>query len=71
MTGCGIRQGVVVGGTTPDGTDVASEPYDIGRMFHTWFHAVGIDSQTTEYHNGTQPLPIAHDDMSPVADLLR
>ncbi len=70
MTGCGVKPGVVVGETNAEGTDVASEPYDIGHMFHTWYRALGIDSATEEYMNGTQPLPIAHDDMSPVQDLL-
>ncbi len=68
--GCGIRPGVVVGGTTDDGTDVAETPHDIGALFHTWYQALGIDSLSAEYHNGAQPLPIAHDDMRPVADLL-
>lgn len=70
MAGCGIKPGVVVGKTNPAGTDVATKPYDIGYMFHTWFTALGINSLTTEYINGTQPLPIAHDDFQPVRELL-
>ena len=70
MTGCGINRGIVVGETLPDGTDVATEPYDIGHMFHTWYTALGIDSKHHEFMNGTQPLPIAHDDMQPVKELL-
>lgn len=70
MTGSGIQQGVVVGKTNEQGTDVATEPYDIGHMFHTWYEALGIASHKTEYMNGTQPLPIAHDDMRPVKELL-
>lgn len=70
MAGTGIQKGVVVGRTLDDGTDVATEPYDIGAMFHTWYRALGIDSQREEFMNGTQPLPIAHDDMSPVKELL-
>lgn len=68
MAGCGIRRGVVVGKTLADGTDVDSEPYDIGAMFHTWYRALGVDHR--EFMNGTQPLPIAHDDMQHVAELL-
>lgn len=68
--GTGIRPGVVVGKTLDDGTDVATEPYDIGALFHTWYRAVGIDSSEVEFMNGTQPLPIAHDDMAPIAELL-
>jgi hypothetical protein len=70
MTGSGIQQGVVVGKTNDQGTDVATEPYDIGHMFHTWYEALGIVSHKAEYMNGTQPLPIAHDDMRPVKELL-
>jgi len=70
MTGCGINKGVVVGETLADGTDVKTEPYDIGAMFHTWYQAVGIDSKKVEVMNGTQPLPIAHDDMAAVKELL-
>ncbi len=70
MSGCGIREGVVVGETLVDGTDVKTEPHDIGHMFHTWFSAVGIDSSEAEYLNGTQPLPIAHDDMHKIDALL-
>jgi len=70
MTGCGIQQGAVVGETNKQGTDVATEPYDIGAMFHTWYQALGIDTHAKEFMNGTQPLPIAHDDMDAVQELL-
>ena len=70
MTGCGIQRGVVIGETRPDGTDVATEPYDIGHLFHTWYTALGLDTKHAEYLNGTQPLPIAHDDMRPISALL-
>ena len=70
MTGTGIQRGAVVGKTLDDGTDVATEPYDIGAMFHTWYHALGVDSKSVEFMNGTQPLPIAHDDMEPVREVL-
>ncbi len=68
MTGTGIQRGLVVGETLPDGTDVATEPCDIGAMFHTWYRALGVHD--AEFMNGTQPLPIAHDDMKPVEALL-
>jgi hypothetical protein len=70
MAGTGIKKGVVLGETLADGTDTKTEPYDIGSMFHTWYHALGIDTAETEFMNGTQPLPIAHDDMAPVKELL-
>jgi hypothetical protein len=71
MAGAGVRRGVVVGSTSDKGTWVTSEPYDIGHMFHTWFRALGIDSQQTAWDNGGQPLPIAHENCHPVMDLLQ
>ena len=70
MAGAGIKPGVVVGETNSLGTDIVTTPYEIGYMFHTWYTALGIDTSTTEFMNGTQPLPIAHDDYNPVAELL-
>ncbi|QDU96969.1 DUF1501 domain-containing protein [Lignipirellula cremea] len=70
MAGCGINRGLVVGHTDPTGTFVDSEPYDIGHMFHTWFNALGIDSQKHEYDNEGQPLPIANEECYPVKELL-
>ena len=70
MAGSGVKRGIAVGSTSDNGTYVTTEPYDIGYMFHTWFNALGIDSQHTEYDNNGQPLPIAHDDCHPVQELL-
>jgi uncharacterized protein (DUF1501 family) len=68
--GTGIRKGAAVGKTNDKGTWVAGPEYDIGHLFHTWFRALGIDPRTTEYDNGGQPLPIAHEGCKPVTDLL-
>jgi uncharacterized protein (DUF1501 family) len=70
LAGCGLKRGVVVGKTNDKGTFVDGPAYDIGHMFHTWFQALGIDSQLTEYDNHGQPLPIAHDACEPVRDVL-
>ena len=43
MTGCGIRRGVVVGGTDPDGVDVDGPAFDERNLFATLFTALGID----------------------------
>ena len=71
MAGRGIKGGVVEGKTNELGTDVASKPHDIGHVFHTWFKALGIDPKETEYRNGGQPLPIAHEDMHAIAEVLK
>ncbi len=70
MAGSGLKKGIVVGETNDNGTYVKTEPYDIGHMFHTWFNAIGINSEKTEYNNAGQPLPIAHEDMHPIKELL-
>jgi uncharacterized protein (DUF1501 family) len=70
MAGTGLKPGVVVGETNEEGTFVATEEYDIGHLFHTWFQALGIDSTEVEYDNGGQPLPIAHEEMFPVREAL-
>jgi hypothetical protein len=71
MAGRGIKPGVVVGKTNDKGTDVATEPHDVGALFHTWFRALGIDPAETQFRNAGQPLPIAHEDMKPIAEVLR
>jgi hypothetical protein len=70
MAGRGIRGGVVAGKTNDKGTEVATDPVDIGGLFHTWFRALGVNPEETQYRNGGQPLPIAHEDMKPVKEVL-
>src|SRR5437763_1157011 len=59
MAGCGLARGAVVGKTNDKGTFVVDQGHDVGDLFHTWFKALGVDSDTTEYDNNGQPLPIA------------
>ena len=70
MAGRGLKKGVAAGRTNDRGTEVATEPHDIGALFHTWWRALGIDPETTQYRNAGQPLPIAHEDMKPVREVL-
>ena len=70
MAGAGLNHGLVVGETNDKGTEVKSEPYDIGSMFHTWYRALGIDPAEHEFDNVGQPLPIAHEDMKPIKEAL-
>lgn len=70
MAGCGIKRGLAIGQTDRDGVFVTSQELDIGHMFHTWFRALGIDPEKTEYDNRGQPLPIAHDECHAVEELL-
>jgi len=70
MAGTGLKRGVVVGKTNDKGTWVASEELDIGHMFQTWFRALGVDPDVTQYDNKGQPLSLAHEDCKPVKELL-
>jgi len=70
LAGAGIKRGVVTGKTTPDGSAVAENPYDIGHVFHTVFRAVGIKPEETFYKHNGQALAIARDDMGPIAEVL-
>jgi len=70
LAGCGIKRGVVVGKTTPNGAWCDADEYDIGHLFHTVFHCLGIDAAETEYLNNGQPLPIAHDDCRPIREVM-
>ena len=70
MAGCGIQRGAVIGETNDKGTFVKDQGHDIGALFHTWYRALGIDSQRTEFDNHGQPLPIAHDEMVAIKEAL-
>jgi hypothetical protein len=69
MAGCGIARGAVVGKTNDKGTFVVDQGHDVGDLFHTWFKALGIDPDKTEYDNNGQPLPIAHEECAPIKQL--
>jgi uncharacterized protein (DUF1501 family) len=70
MAGCGLKRGLVIGGTNEKGTAVATEEHDIGHLFHTWFRALGVDPDRTHYDNKGQPLPIAHEDCQAIEEVL-
>lgn len=70
MAGCGLNKGAVVGATNELGTFAATQEYDIGHLFHTWFKLLGIDSKAVEYDNAGQPLPLAHDEMFAIKELI-
>ncbi|MFO0871306.1 MAG: DUF1501 domain-containing protein [Pirellulales bacterium] len=70
MAGAGLKRGIVVGETNAVGTWVQSQEFDIGHLFHTWFHRLGIDTKKQEYDNQGQPLPLAHDDCHVIQEAL-
>lgn len=70
MAGTGLKHGIAVGKTNELGTWVTSPEHDIGALFHTWYRCLGIDPSETNYDNNGQPLPIAHEEMQPVKEVL-
>jgi uncharacterized protein (DUF1501 family) len=70
LAGCGIKKGVVVGKTSPDGGFVDEAPYDVGSLFHTVYRAVGIDPDVASFKNNGQRLAIAREDMGPIKEVL-
>ncbi|MDF1752353.1 MAG: DUF1501 domain-containing protein [Verrucomicrobiales bacterium] len=71
MAGTGLKSGAVIGATDAEGVFIdAPHSYDIGAVFHTWYHALGIDSVNEEFYNADQPLPIAHHEMQPIREVL-
>jgi uncharacterized protein (DUF1501 family) len=69
LAGAGIRKGVVVGKTSPDGAWVDESPFDVGHLFKTVFRAVGVDPQA-HYDNNGQPLPVAREETAPMKEVL-
>lgn len=67
--GCGIKPGVVVGATNPEGTEVADREVDAGDLFHTWFQALGIDS-TANHDIPGKTIPIGDPTKAPIDELL-
>ena len=70
LGGAGIREGVVVGKTTDDGVWVDDSPFDVGDLFHTIYRALGVDTNESSFVHKGQPLPIAHEECSPIKELL-
>jgi uncharacterized protein (DUF1501 family) len=71
MAGAGIVPGQVVGETVADGSEIKGNSYDIGHLFHTIFHALGISTSAIHYEQSGQPLPLAHEGMYPIKAMLR
>jgi hypothetical protein len=70
LAGAGVKRGVVVGKTTNNGAFCDDSEYDVGHLFHTMFHCLGVDANKTEYMNNGQPLPIAHEECSKIDEVL-
>lgn len=58
--GCGLKEGIVVGATNDNGTDLKDRPVTIHDLFCTFYHALGIDPhRELVYEN--RPIPFVED----------
>lgn len=70
MAGCGIKGGSVHGKTNKRGTWIDDGEVGYADLFHTYFHALGVNPITTEYDNAGQPLPVANEDHTAIKTVL-
>jgi hypothetical protein len=70
LAGSGLKPGLIAGSTTANGAFCQDAEYDIGHLFHTIFRCLGLDAKTTQYVNNGQPLPIAHEEMDVIKEVL-
>ncbi|MCA9215360.1 MAG: DUF1501 domain-containing protein [Planctomycetales bacterium] len=70
MAGCGIKPGIVFGGTDADGIDVAENPVDQRNLFATIFTALGIDPHTYWDLPGFPDFFFVEEDAEPIAEVL-
>jgi hypothetical protein len=70
LAGSGIKGGSIHGKTNAAGTWVDDGQTSYADLFHTYFHALGIDTHKTEYNNAGQPLPLANEDAAPIKTVL-
>jgi len=70
MTGCGLRRGVVVGGTDADGVDVEGAAYDEQHLFATIFTALGLDPHEAYDLPGMPTFRRVEGGKAPIADVL-
>jgi hypothetical protein len=70
MTGCGLRRGVVVGGTDADGVDVDGKALDEQNLFATIFTALGLDPHAGYDLPGLPTFHRVEDGKEPIGELL-
>jgi len=68
LGGCGIKPGMVWGGTNATGTEVVDGQVTAFDLFHTFYRALGLDPNTHIY-NGDQPLTLTESG-KPITEIL-
>ncbi len=58
--GCGLKEGVVVGATNENGTDIKDRPVTIHDLFCTFYRALGLNPHKELFFEG-RPIPLVED----------
>lgn len=70
MTGCGLKRGVIVGGTDVDGVDPDGESFNEQNLFATIFTALGIDPHAEYDLPGMPTFHRVEDQAEAIAEVL-
>jgi uncharacterized protein (DUF1501 family) len=69
LAGGGIQGGRVIGGTSPDGMEVASRPVGVPELMATAFHALGVDATEVNYSPQGRPITVVDQHAKPITEL--
>ena len=69
LGGAKVQPGAVIGSTNKEGTAVSEREVDHGHLFHTYLHAVGLDSSSS-FDIGGRPMPLADPAAEPISELI-
>jgi hypothetical protein len=58
LAGGGVRGGQVIGSTTADGTEVASQPVSVADLFCTFYHSLGINPRKENMSSAGRPIKL-------------
>ena len=70
MTGCGLKRGVVVGGTDADGVEPDGRSFNEQNLFATIFRALGLDPHAEYALPGMPTFHRVEDRAEPIAEVL-
>jgi len=70
LAGCGIKRGMVVGATDPDGVDVVGKPFNEKNLFATIFTALGIDPYAEYDEKDIAAFYRVEDHAAPIREIL-
>jgi len=70
LGGCGVKEGVVVGATNANGTEIADRPVSLHDLFCTFYRVLGLDPHKELMFEG-RPVPLVENKLGkPIAEIL-